>query len=174
MLQKCPYDTFLPSPAISIPQFSPVHAPSEILESPDTPSSLSRLLQPQLHFITMNYFKTNTKKTKSSWSPLKPKLTSRFEASGPESSRSRTPQNHMPQPNASFNLGALVMFQESSDFRETVGTPVYCITHISGDTYKLRQTGAEVDLEGWYVGQELRLAAGQNQRRRLRKLNARQ
>ena len=69
------------------------------------------------------------------------------------------------------------MFDESLNTRESVnnpqGTPVYCITHISGDTYKLRQTGAEVDLQGWYVGQELRLAAGQNKRRWMRKLNAR-
>ena len=77
----------------------------------------------------------------------------------------------MPQPNVSFCLGALVTFEESVNLRESVGnpqgTPVYYITRISGDTYKLRQTGAEVDLEGWYVGQELRLAAGQNQRRRM-------
>ena len=126
----------------------------------------------------MNYFKTRTNKANLSWSPVEPKMNSRFEAPGPESSRPRAPQSHVPQPSVSFNLGALVMFKESFNFKESVsnpqGTPVYCISHISGDTYKLRQTGAEVDLEGWYVGQELRLAAGQNQRRRLRKRNARQ
>ena len=118
----------------------------------------------------MNYFKTSTNKANSSWSPVKPKVTSRFEA------RPGAPQSHMPQPHVSFKLGALVMFEESFNFRESVSipqsTPMYRITHISGDTYKLRQMGAEVDLQGWYVGQELRLAAGQNKRRWMRKLNA--
>lgn len=113
----------------------------------------------------MNYFKTSTNKANSSWSPVKPKITSRFESSGPEYSRPRAPQNHVPQPNVSFNLGALVMFRQSYNYSEAAGnpqsTPVYRITNVSGDLYKLRQAGAGGYLDGWYAGHELRLASGQ-------------
>ena len=55
------------------------------------------------------------------------------------------------------------MLKESINFREAVGNPqgnpVYCIIDISGDHYKL--TGAGGLLDGWYAGQELKLASGQ-------------